>query len=146
MKRLIATLRTGLSKLEFLPPLLTRLTVGWVFAESGWGKLHNIQGVTEYFVSLGIPMAQYQAPFVAGVELVGGSLLMIGLFTRVISLPLIATMAVAILTAKKEEISVASDLYGMSEFLMIVALVWLVVYGPGAISLDKLLARKFENL
>lgn len=146
MMKLVNSALSALSKIEFFPALLTRIAIGWVFAESGWAKLHNLDGITEYFVSLGIPMAQYQAPFVASVELIGGVLLIVGLLTRLASVPLIGTMVVAILTAKREEIAVASDLYGMAEFLIIIGLIWLVVFGPGAISIDRLLFRKLKNL
>ena len=59
----------------FLAPLLARLTVGAAFAESGWGKVHNLEKVAEYFAELGIPAPAFQATFVSFVELICGSLL-----------------------------------------------------------------------
>ena len=64
-------LRTA-NALSWLPQTAARMALGWVFVQSGWGKLHNLPRVVEYFSSLGIPAPQLQAPFVAGVELVGG--------------------------------------------------------------------------
>src|SRR4051794_7388777 len=87
------------SKLEWLPGIVARVAIGYVFIQSGWGKLHHLDKVIQFFTSLGIPAPQLQAPFVAGVELVGGVLVLGGLFTRVASVPLIGTMVVAILTA-----------------------------------------------
>src|SRR4051794_19503935 len=83
------------SRLAFLPPLLTRLALGLIFARSGWGKLHNLERVTKFFSSLGIPAPGANAAFVGTVELVCGALLIAGLFTRFASLLLIPTMIVA---------------------------------------------------
>lgn len=130
----------------WLPPLLARLTVGWVFVESGWGKLHHLDKVQAYFESLGIPAASLQAPFVASIEFGGGLLLLAGLATRLASLPLIGVMAVAIMTAKKDELTGFSALTGFTEFLYIVLLAWLVVQGAGLLSIDALLGRKVRKL
>ena len=129
-------------KLEFLPPLITRLVIGWVFIESGWGKLTHLDKVIEFFGSLGIPFASVQAPFVAGLELVAGLLVLLGLATRFASVPLIGVMIVAIITAKSGDIEGIGSLFGLSEFLYIVLLVWLVVRGAGRVSLDQVVQNK----
>ena len=131
------------SSLAWLPSVAARVALGTVFVQSGWGKLHDLPRVVEYFASLGIPAPQLQAPFVAGVELAGGALLLAGLFTRVASVPLAATMVVALLTAKRADIASASDLFGMVELLYLLLLGWLSAFGAGALSLDALLARRF---
>ena len=128
--------------LSWIPLTVSRLTIGWVFVQSGWGKLHNLPKVIEYFASLGIPAPQLQAPFVAGVELVGGLLILAGLFTRVAAIPLAATMVVALLTAKRPDISNASDLFGTVEFLYLLGLGFLAALGPGVLSLDAILVRR----
>ena len=133
------------SKLSWLPGLLSRIAIGFVFIQSGWGKLHHLDKVIQFFTSLGIPAPQLQAPFVAGVELVGGTLVLIGLFTRIASVPLIGTMVVAILTAKQGDIHDLGDLLFMPEFLFIVLLLWLIIKGTGALSVDKLLAKKCSS-
>jgi putative oxidoreductase len=129
--------------LSWLPPTVARLCVGWVFVQSGWGKLHNLPKVIGYFESLGIPAPQLQAPFVASVELFGGLLVLAGLFTRVASVPLAATMIVALVTAKRGDISSASDLYGTVEFLYLLAFGFLAAFGAGTFSLDGILVRRF---
>jgi putative oxidoreductase len=129
--------------LSWLPQTIARVTIGWVFVQSGWGKLHNLPRVIDYFGSLGIPAPQLQAPFVASVELAGGLLLLAGLFTRVVSLPLAATMVVALVTAKSRDISNASDLLGTVEFLYLLVLGFLTAFGAGPISLDGILVRRF---
>ena len=133
------------SKLEWLPGLLARISIGVIFVQSGWGKLHHLDKVVQFFTSLGIPAPQLQAPFVAGVELVGGALVLVGLFTRVASVPLIGTMAVAILTAKRGELHAAWDLLFMPEFLFIVLLIWLMVAGAGALSADFVFAKQCDD-
>lgn len=130
-----------LKKLGWLPPLLARITLGSVFIESGWGKLHNLPKVIDFFTSLGIPAPQIQAPFVASTELVCGFLVLIGLLTRLASVPLLATMVVAILTAKKADIASFSDLTGVSEYLYILLFVWLIVDGAGLVSVDAFLRK-----
>jgi putative oxidoreductase len=129
--------------LSWLPPTVARLSIGWIFIQSGWGKLHNLPKVIDYFTSLGIPAPQLQAPFVAGVEFLGGALILAGLFTRVASVPLAATMVVALVTAKRGEIASAADLYGTAEFLYIVGLTFLSAFGAGPLSFDGILVRRF---
>ncbi|MEO6026317.1 MAG: DoxX family protein [Candidatus Binatia bacterium] len=85
-----------------------------------------------------MPHAELQAPFVAGVEFVYGALVLIGLFTRVASVPLIVTMIVALVTAQKENVGSVGDLFGLIEWSYLVLLVWLGVAGPGPLSLDAL--------
>jgi putative oxidoreductase len=136
MKALYCRVVDHLKQCGALPALLTRISIGVVFIESGWGKLHHLEKVVEFFTSLGIPAARLQAPFVATVELVCGALVLIGLFTRFAAIPLIGVMIVAILTAKLKEITMISDLFSMFEYLYIILLAWLAVAGAGAISID----------
>jgi putative oxidoreductase len=131
-----------LKKLDWLFPLIARIAVGVVFAQSGWGKFHNIPKVTAYFEELHIPMPMIQAYLVAGVELVAGALIILGFFTRLAVIPLIIVMVVAILTAKRADISTYTDVLGLLEFLYIVLLGWIGVGGPGIISVDKLLKQE----
>ena len=73
------------TKLSFLAPLLTRVTVGYAFLLTGRGKLAHLDNFTRFLTDLGVPFAAQQAPFVAGLELVGGICLILGLLTRVMS-------------------------------------------------------------
>jgi putative oxidoreductase len=138
IRRLVLTV-AGL--LEWAPPTLARLTVGWIVLWSGWGKLYNPESVTQFFAELGIPYPELQAPFASGTELACGVLLLIGLFTRVASVPLIIVMIVAIWTAQRENVTALGDLFGLSEYLYITLLIWLGVSGPGPLSLDAALVR-----
>lgn len=132
-------------KLGFLVPTLTRFCVGWVFLTSGWGKLHNLQSVTAYFAELGIPYPELQAPFASAVELVAGAALLLGLFTRLASIPLVVVMIVAIATAKRTELTSFTDLFGIVEYLYVLLLGQLIVLGAGPLSLDRLLVNRFRD-
>ena len=148
MKKLMqarATLLKLAERLEWFPPLLARISVGAVFVETGWGKLHNLPKVVEFFTELGIPFPQFQAPFVAMNEFVCGMLILVGLLTRFATVPLIISMTVALITAKKSDISSATDLFGLSEYLYIVIFVWLLIRGAGFLSIDRWLAGKLDK-
>jgi putative oxidoreductase len=132
------------SALVVLVPAATRLCLGFVFVQSGWGKLQALPKVVEYFASLGIPAPHLQAPFVASVEALGGALLLAGLFTRLASLPLAGTMVVALITAKRAEINGFGDLFGTIEFLYLLALGHLAAFGPGPLSIDRFLSRNVK--
>lgn len=134
-----------LNKFDWLPGLLSRAILGFIFVQSGWGKFQHLDRVVEFFSSLGIPAAKLQAPFVAGVELVCGGLVLLGLATRVASVPLIGTMVVAIITAKWNDVHEVADLFGMSEFLYIVLLLWLILKGAGLLSVDYFWSRRCEQ-
>jgi putative oxidoreductase len=127
-------------RLAFVSPLLARIVTGVVFTHSGWGKLHNLDPVTQFFASLGIPHPELQAPFVASIELGCGALVLAGLATRLAAIPLVGTMAVALATALASEITDANALFGLSEFLYIALLLQLVLGGAGALSIDRFVA------
>lgn len=145
MTRAMALIDRIGTRLEWIPLALARLTVGWVFLQSGWGKLHNLEGVTDFFVSLGIPAAHLQAPLVAGIEFGGGLLLLMGLGTRIVAVPLIGVMAVAIGTALWSDVEELSDLFSLAEFGYIVLLLGLVISGAGTLSADALLRRRLSS-
>ena len=133
------------TRLVWLAPLLARVTVGWVFATTGWAKLHNLQKVVDYFTDLGIPYPQIQAPLASANEFVCGVLLLVGLATRVASIPLIVVMLVAIRSAQWENVDSAAALFGLVEWSCIAIFAWLAIAGPGPVSLDALIARALKR-
>ena len=126
-------------KLDGVAPLFARLTLGVTFAGTGLGKLQHLEKVTAFFTELGLPAPHAQAVLVGLTELVGGVLLVVGLASRLASLPLAVTMLVAILTAKRADISGPSDLFGLIEWTYLVLLAWIALAGPGRLSLDAAL-------
>ena len=130
--------------LRALGPLLARVTVGWVFLWSGWGKLGALPQVIENFRGWGIPAPDLLAPFVSAVEFGGGILLLLGLLTRIVAVPLAITMVVAIGSVLWGDVHSLFDLLALSEFAYLTIFVWLAVAGAGAISLDHWLAPDAE--
>jgi putative oxidoreductase len=149
-ERIQAALKLGLAAaaaLAFLAPLATRVVVGWAFYLTGNGKWAHFDNTVTFFTELGIPFPQANAAFVASLELVGGICLILGLFTRIMATGLASTMVVALLTADRarfvESWSSASEISptDISAFVFLLFMVWLATFGPGALSLDHLLAR-----
>jgi putative oxidoreductase len=133
--------------LAFLAPLATRVVVGWAFYLTGSGKWAHFDNTVTFFTELGIPFPEANAAFVSTLELVGGVCLILGLFTRLMATGLASTMVVALLTADKarflESWSTASEVSptDISAFVFLLFLLWLALFGPGPLSLDRLLAR-----
>jgi putative oxidoreductase len=131
-----------LERLRWLAPLTGRLGVGLLFLLDGWAKLHNLPAVTQYFQELGIPAPGLNATFVASTQLVCGTLLVVGLLTRLAALPLIGCMVVAVLTAKLKDLTSLYAFVGFDEVTYIVVLVMIAIIGPGEVSADHYLLRK----
>ena len=128
-------------RFSFLGPTLARLTLGVVFLGTGWGKLHGLDKVTDFFTELGIPAPGFNALLASSAEFICGALLLVGLLTRLASIPLIVTMIVAILTAKHPDLHGLGTLLGFEEWTYIVLAAWIALAGPGPFSLDHLLQR-----
>ena len=126
----------------WLPPLVARIVVGWVFMWSGWGKLNNLPQMIENFKEWGIPYPELMTPFVSGVEFIGGLLLLLGLVTRIAAVPLVIVMLVAIISAKWGQVDSLETLLGFEEVAYMSLFGWLAVAGPGPVSLDHLLQRR----
>jgi putative oxidoreductase len=131
--------------LTWLAPLFARITVGWVFLLSGWGKLHALPQVTENFVGWGIPAPHLLATFVSGVEFFGGLFLLIGLLTRISAGALGITMIVAIRSAKWADVDSLETLLGFDETEYLALFLWLAIAGAGAVSVDHWLEGWFRR-
>ena len=123
--------------------LFVRLYWGWQFVVDGWGKLHNLPKVIEYFGSLGLPAPGPTAVFVSVLELVGGVLLALGLGSRLIALLLTGNMTVAYITGDREALlSIFSDpdkFSAAAPFTYLMASLIVLLFGPGMFSLDYLI-------
>ena len=132
----------GLRKVDWLGPLVVRLFFGYFWAETGWAKLHNLEGFTERFVGWGIPFPAFSAATSAWVEFIGGVLIMVGLFTRLTAVPMIVNMIVAIALVVIKNVGSFDELVELDEFVYILIFFWLLIAGPGKVSLDAWLARR----
>jgi len=135
--------------LAFLAPLLTRITLGYAFLLTGWGKLTSFyQNFVGLLTDLGIPFPALQARFIGGLEFFGGIALILGLATRVFGAGLLSTMLVALVTAERENFVKAWLPTGdqgpldIAPYVFSLLLSWLILYGPGPVSLDRWLARR----
>jgi putative oxidoreductase len=131
--------------LMWVAPLFARITVGWVFLWSGWGKLNSLPQVTENFVGWGIPFPHFLTPLTAGIEFFGGLFLLLGLYTRIAAGALGVTMIVAIKAARWGEVDSLETLLGFDETEYLALFLWLAIAGPGTVSLDHLLQRWYRR-
>lgn len=137
--------RSVAAHITWLAPLFARITVGWVFMWSGWGKLHNLPQVIENFIGWKIPFSSILAPFTSGVEFFGGLFLLAGLLTRISAGALGITMIVAIISAKWADVDSLETLLGFDEFEYLALFLWLAIAGPGAVSIDQWLERWYDD-
>jgi putative oxidoreductase len=131
--------------LEWLAPLFARIVVGWVFLWSGWGKLQSLPAIIDNFAGWHIPAPGILAPFVSGVEFIGGFFLLIGFMTRISAGALGVTMIVAIVSAKLDMVDSLETLLGFDETEYLALFLWLAIAGAGAISVDRWLSRKMQG-
>src|ERR1700740_2933193 len=125
--------------------LVIRLFWGWQFFLTGKGKLMNLSRTSQYFESLGITFPHGQALLAACTECFGGLLLLLGLASRRVSLPLFILLTVAYCTADLDRVRVIfSDpdkFVTADEFLFLFAVPLVFVFGPGKNSIDTLVAK-----
>lgn len=127
--------------------LAMRIYWGGSFLLTGWGKWHNIPAISDYFSSLGIPFPTFNAYLVGSIECIGGFCLLIGLASRVASIPLICVMVVALLTEHHEALMNAWDdpqnLITQLPFNYLLTTLIVLAFGPGKISVDFLIQKWF---
>lgn len=132
----------------FQPPagpaslLLIRLAAGLIFFTQGILKIADPTLGVLRFARIGFPHPYFTSHFVGGFEIVCGGLLLLGLWTRAVSLPLLVIIATAIFTTKLPEAArpdqgfwyMVSD--ARTDFAMLCSLIFLILEGAGAWSLD----------
>jgi len=142
----------------FAALILIRILVGWVFLSEGIGKFlyPAEQGAGRFEKIPGIPAPDFMGPFVGGVEIVFGALILVGFLTRLAAIPLLIDISVAILSTKVPILTGHSyglpklahyNLWGMlhearTDFSMWLGLVFLLVVGAGPWSMDNFFAGR----
>lgn len=135
------TLRSWFASSAPRSTLLVRLLVGAVFLSEGAQKfLYPATLGVGRFVKIGIPAPSVLAPFVGGVEIACGTLLLLGLATRFAALPLVAVIATAIATTKIPLLG-SQGFWTMvhearTDWSMLLGLLFLAIAGAGPWSLD----------
>ena len=85
-----------------IPLLLLRLYLAPVMIQAGWNKASSFDSIVDWFgnddYGLGLPMPLVMAFLATAAELVGGVLLLLGALTRLVSIPLMVTMIVAMVS------------------------------------------------
>jgi len=125
--------------------LFIRVYWGLQLVQNGWGKLHNLAKVTEYFQSINVPMPGATAHMVALLEFGGGLLLATGLASRAISAILTINLINAYWFGDHEALlSFFSDpgkFYAADPFTFLFVAVIVLLFGPGFVSLDALIRK-----
>jgi putative oxidoreductase len=130
--------------------LFVRLYWGWQFIVTGWGHMHGMAGFIQFFTKLGIPLPAANAYFVAGLEFVGGMLLILGLGSRLISLLLAGDMIVAFITADRDALATAftsdpTNFYSAAPYTFLFAAIIILIFGAGYFSIDKYIVRHLKR-
>jgi putative oxidoreductase len=133
------------TKLQCFLLLAIRLFWGWQFFRTGKGKLMHLDRTAGFFESLNIPLPKVNAILAGTTEAAGGLLLLLGLGSRIVSVPLMFVMVIAYATADQEAVqAIFSDpdkFTSASPFLFLLAALIIFCFGPGKLSLDALLKR-----
>jgi putative oxidoreductase len=130
------------SYLQSFALLLARLAVAYGFYEPAMMKWADINSVAEWFGSMGIPLPTLNAYMAASTEIIGVILLTLGLFTRIISIPLIIIMIVAIKTVHLAHgFSAGDNGFEIPLYYMLFLLIF-VAFGAGKLSIDYLLFKE----
>jgi uncharacterized membrane protein YphA (DoxX/SURF4 family) len=127
--------------------ILIRLLVGAVFLSEGTQKfLFPGQLGVGRFMKIGLPMPEFLGPFVATFEVACGTLVLLGLFTRLAVIPLLVIMAVALTTTKWPMLA-SQGFWHMAhesrtDWSMTLGSLYLLIVGAGPWSLDGTLVRR----
>jgi putative oxidoreductase len=131
-----------LESLKDVPPLLIRLVLAYGFYKPATMKWSDIGSIAGWFESMGIPFPGLSAYLAASTELAAVILLPLGLATRLISIPLMFTMVVAIVSVHLGNGFEAGNNGFEIPLYYFIMLVVLLVSGPGKFSIDNFLFKK----
>lgn len=123
--------------------LLIRLGWGILLFYSGSGKLADIDGTAKFFESVSVPFPVVSAYAAGLTEYIGGACLILGLATRLVCIPLLVTMIVALATAHIAAFSDPNPLTWLTQppTTFVIVILTLFIFGPGRASLDYFFQR-----
>ncbi len=134
----------GTEKIKDFPLLFMRLVLAYGFWSPAVMKWSDINAIGEWFGSMGLPFPLLNAYLAASTEMAGVFLLLFGFGTRLISIPLIITMLVAIFTVHLPNgFEAGSNGFEIPLYYLLM-LFTLIVYGPGKLSVDAII-KKYKN-
>ncbi|MGD9900596.1 MAG: DoxX family protein [Calditrichaceae bacterium] len=139
------SIKDKLSNLKDLPPLLFRLILSYGFYGPAMKKLNNVDQIAQWFASMNFPFPTLNAYLATATETAGFVLLFIGLGTRLITIPLMIVMLVAIFTVHISNGFAAGNNGFEIPFYYLLMLISLFITGPGKISLDSLIEKKIKE-
>jgi putative oxidoreductase len=129
--------------------LAVRVYWGWQLSQNGWGKLHNLPHVTEFFASLGLPAPGFTAAFVSSFEFVAGILLAIGLLSRIAALGIFIDMTTAYWVSDRDSFlaffSNPNKFANADPFIFWFVALLILIVGPGKLAVDAWLRRRFRK-
>lgn len=129
--------------------LAIRLYWGWQLIQSGWGKLHHLDRVTDFFSSLNLPAPGVTAHFISSLELIGGIALVLGIAMRFFGLVLTVNMLAAYWTADRDALTAffsdPGKFYNADPYTFLFAALMVLIFGAGFFSIDALLEKQFRK-
>ena len=146
MKTLYENVLEKLEKMKDIPLLLLRIVLAFGFLDPAIKKWSGIQGIAQWFESMNYPLPLMNAYLVATVEAAGVFLLFLGLGSRIISVPLIITMLVAIFTVHWSHGFAAGNNGIEIPLYYLIMLIVILVYGSGKFSVDYLISKQGNRL
>jgi len=139
LKKIYPLAKNILGNFQSLSLLLARLAVAYGFYDPAMQKWSDINSVATWFGSIGIPFPTLNAYMAASTEFIGVVLLTLGLFTRLISIPLIVIMVVAITTVHLSHgFSAGDNGFEIPMYYMLFLSIF-ASFGAGKFSLDYLI-------
>lgn len=136
------TMKEKLTNLKDLPLLFMRLVLAYGFYKPAMMKWHDVGAIAQWFEGMGMPLPTLNAYLATVTETLGFILLFFGFAVRIISIPLIIVMIVAIVTVHGfSHFDAGENGFEIPLYYMIM-LFTLIVYGPGKYSIQYLISKK----
>ena len=147
MKKIVTlykSISNKISSLDFIALLAIRFILAYGFYEPAKNKINDINSIAEWFKSMELPFPLLQAYLATYTEIVGVVLLILGLGTRLISIPLMIIMLVAIKTVHLENGFAASDNGFEIPLYYLIMLLVIFTQGAGKASIDYFIKTKIK--